>query len=96
MGRDANRLEDKSRVQKLILDALMDSKAHLQMIELLTYCLSSDLRQVLIFFDQNLDSEDAVEHLKMDSSMFKVDFLEQKAAGLECLLTMMRRPDINL
>ena len=29
MGRDANRSNDKSRVQRLILDALVDSKAHL-------------------------------------------------------------------
>ena len=34
---------EKSKVQQFILDSLIDSKAYIEMIELLSYCLSSEL-----------------------------------------------------
>ena len=37
----------KTKIQKFILESLIDSKAYIQMIELLSFCLSSELQTVL-------------------------------------------------
>ena len=69
-------LKNGRKIQGYILDSLQESKAYLEIIELLSYCLSSDLRQVLVFFNQNLEAD--METLEIDESLFKSDFLQQK------------------
>lgn len=81
---------ERSKIQQFILDSLIDSKAYVQLIELMNYCLSSDLRQVMLFFNQNLMDQNDILNLEIDDLIFKNDFLEQKQAGLECYLSMLR------
>jgi len=44
----------------------------------MNYCLSSDLRQVMLFFNQNLMDQNDIQNLEIDDLIFKNDFLEQK------------------
>ena len=76
-------------ITQLITHTLIQSKAHIQMIELLNFCMNSDLRQIMMFFNQNLVQSD-FEDLDINESLFRSDFVEQKQAGLELLIHIIQ------
>lgn len=62
----------------------------MQIIELLNFCLSSDLKPVMHFFNQNIVSNSNMENLPINEVLFQQDFVEQKQAALEILVRVIR------
>ena len=48
-----------------IVTSLIASKAYIQIIELLNFCMNSDLKAVMHFFNQNLVNNN-IENLEID------------------------------
>ena len=72
-----------------IVTSLVASKAYIQIIELLNFCMNSDLKAVMHFFNQNLVNNN-IENLDIKDQLFTTDFNEQKQAGLRILTRIIQ------
>ena len=49
-----NKEVPRSGVNNYIIRNLLETKAYIQVIELMNFCMNSDLKQIMVFFNQNL------------------------------------------
>ena len=49
-----NKEAPRSGVNNYIIRNLVETKAYIQVIELMNFCMNSDLKQIMVFFNQNL------------------------------------------
>lgn len=49
-----NKEVPRSGVNNYIIRNLVETKAYIQVIELMNFCMNSDLKQIMVFFNQNL------------------------------------------
>lgn len=68
----------KTRDDQEIIQQIINCKAYVQIIELLNFCLNSDLKPIMHFFNQNLNTENNIENLQINEVLFQLDFVEQK------------------
>ena len=74
-------------VNNFIIRNLVETKAYVQIIELMNFCMNSDLKQIMIFFNQNLlnSSTDFHNFSDLNEDLFQSDFIDQKTVSLEIL-----------
>lgn len=54
------------------------------MIELMNFCMNSDMTPIMIFFNQHLGQDDVPEEI------FQSDFMEQKAVSIGVLVKVIK------
>lgn len=64
----------KSSDETRILQSIVNSKAYIQMVELLNFCHNSDLKPIMHFFNQNLNAQNNIENLQINEILFQTDF----------------------
>ena len=77
----------RNNVNNFIIRNLVETKAYVQIIELMNFCMNSDLKQIMIFFNQNLlnSSTDFHNFSDLNEDLFQSDFIDQKTVSLEIL-----------
>ena len=80
----------KTSDESRILHSIITSKAYIQIVELLNFCQNTDLKPIMHFFNQNLNTKNNIENLQINEILFQTDFAEQKQAGLEILVKIIK------
>ena len=85
-----------SNDNRFIIRNLVETKAYIQIIELMNFCMNSDLKAIMIFFNTHLLEKENQFDGYIDEALFKQDFIEQKQVSIEILHTILEKSSFEI